>query len=64
MYYIIYNISIIYIYIYIYICIIYIYYIYIYIGFPTGVANMGGWGTPQNVMGQLKSKHGGSMGGA
>ena len=58
MYYIIYNISIIYIYIYV------LYILYIYIGFPTGVANMGGWGTPQNVMGQLKSKHGGSMGGA
>ena len=34
-------------------------------GFPTGVANMGGGGTPQNLMGVgggLKSKHGGSMG--
>ena len=39
----------------------YIYILYIYIGFPTGVANMGGWGTPQNLMGQLKSKHGGSL---
>ena len=29
-------------------------------GFPTGVANMGGGGTRQNLTGGLKSKHEGA----
>ena len=39
------------------------YYFCMEAGFPTGVENMGRGGALQNLMGGLKSIHGGSMGG-